>query len=110
MTQEQLATMLNSKQSTVSCIESGEQEIAPYAAAIASIFGVSADYVLGLTDDPTVQPPEASSSREPFPRIMLNAALDALPWDVQTLAASYLFEQLAIFERFKMGQMEDGAE
>lgn len=41
---------------------------------------------------------------------MLNAALDALPFEVQTLAASYLFEQLAIFERFKLGRLDQEAE
>lgn len=57
MTQQRLAIELNMNQNTISRYESGERE-ADYQTliAIADYFGVSIDYLLERTDNPTFLP------------------------------------------------------
>lgn len=55
---------------TIQNYESGRtQPKAPDLAVLADLFGVSADYLLGLTDDPTPPPPSAAYVSEQAARV-----------------------------------------
>ena len=58
LTQKQVAEYLNIKQNTYSQYENGQRQLpVDVLIRLAAYFGVSTDYILGLTDDPT--PPRA---------------------------------------------------
>jgi transcriptional regulator with XRE-family HTH domain len=63
-TQQQLGELAKINYTTISRIESGEakQVYADTVRDLAEAFGVSADYLLGLTDDPT------PATKRPRPR------------------------------------------
>ena len=56
LTQKQVATVLNCSQQVYSNYELGQRDL-PLAVllALADYYGVSTDYILGRTNDPTIQ-------------------------------------------------------
>ena len=56
--QATLAAYLHIKQNTYSQYENGQRQLpVDVLIRLAAYFGVSTDYILGLTDDPTPHPP-----------------------------------------------------
>ena len=57
LTQKQLSTYLTITQQTYSLYETGKREIPiDVIVSIADFYGVSIDYIFGLTEDPTPYP------------------------------------------------------
>lgn len=52
LTQTELAKMINTRPATVSDIENGNRQVGRWLAPLSQALGVTADYLLGLTDHP----------------------------------------------------------
>lgn len=94
LTQRELATRLGMSEGAVGMWERGQREPSlEMVRQIAKIFNVSADYLLGITDDMTF-------GREPDPILREHPWLTRLPMDMRTPAADMLradFLKTAVF-------------
>lgn len=76
LVQKELAALLGVKRGTVASWEAGTTPELGYVTKMAEIFGVSIDYLLGRSDDPS---PPQTESKKPSPEpISLDEALDDL--------------------------------
>ena len=96
ISQAQLAIKLGVRQSTVGMWENGKNK--PQNAkleSLASMFGVSTDYLLGRSDEPTETPQEVIAPRTPEARL-ISAGIDGMSEEKRKRALTMfnvLFEQ-----------------